>query len=590
MSPYDPFGIVEPAMLSTKLLQRETIPPKSDDPHNFHTMGWDDPIPSHFRKQWQEMIKTCSDVQELTVPRSFYPANRGTPVRQQLHAFSDASDLALCTVIYIRTETTDGGIFVSFVAGKTSVMPKYSTVKGQISIPRAELIAADMLAKQILTIEKEIDIEGLAPTQFYTDSKVVLSWIQDDSHHLKRFEANRVGPIRTITDPTDWHYIATSANPADIGTRPITVQQLKESEWLTGPAFLKQPEIKIPDTTETPQSQIAFYVRTLAARKSYFQTDAKHATEDVTSGEMWKQKIQETMQDKHITDQQTASEILHKTMQNEAWPNGLVSIDKLQPRERKVIMGMSPFADPVDLLIKGGCRLENSDLTFGRKHPTLIPDTLLGDALIGHLHASQLHQGRRITAAAVRDQGYCAVGGKRRIQRVIAACITCRKLRAPPMQQKMADLPAERLYRTPPFYKCGIDVFGHFHVKHGKATRRNTGTRKVWVLLFTCLYSRAIHLEILDSMDTAAFINALVRFEAVRGKCVYLRSDHGSNFMGARNDNSTESPIMDLAVQKTVQEDWQRQGRTWEVNPPLASHFGGVWERAIGQVRQILEA
>ena len=54
---------------------------------------------------------------------------------------------------------------------------------------------------------------------------------------------------------------------------------------------MKQPEMKIPDATETPKSQNAFYVRTLAARKSYFQTDAKHATEDVTSREMWKQKI-----------------------------------------------------------------------------------------------------------------------------------------------------------------------------------------------------------------------------------------------------------------------------------------------------------
>ena len=127
----------------------------------------------------------------------------------------------------------------------------------------------------------------MAPTQFYTVSKVVLSWIQDDSHHLKRFEANRVGPIRTITDPQAWHYIATSANPADIGTRPITVQQLKGSEWLTGPAFLKQTEIIIPDTTEIPQSHNSFYVRTLAARKSYFQPGNRYATEDVTNVKMW---------------------------------------------------------------------------------------------------------------------------------------------------------------------------------------------------------------------------------------------------------------------------------------------------------------
>ena len=185
------------------------------------------------------------------------------------------------------------------------------------------------------------------------------------------------------------------------------------------------------------------------------------------------------MEDKQITDQETAYKIVLRTMQGEAWPNGFVTIDKLPPRERRTIMALSPFADEVDLLIKGGGRLANSDLEFGRKYPTIIPDTLLGDALIGHLHASQLHQGRKITESAIRDQGYCVVGGQKRIRRVIAACITCRMLRAPPMQQKMADLPAERLYRTPPFYKCGIDVFGHFNIKHGKATRRNTGTRKV---------------------------------------------------------------------------------------------------------------
>ena len=73
------------------------------------------------------------------------------------------------------------------------------------------------------------------------------------------------------------------------------------------------------------------------------------------------------------------------------------------------------------------------------------------------------------------------------------------------MTQKMADLPEHRLHRTPPFYHCGIDVFGHFLIRHGKPTRANPGTQKVWVLLFSCLYSRAVHLEILDSMDTPSF-------------------------------------------------------------------------------------
>ena len=104
------------------------------------------------------------------------------------------------------------------------------------------------------------------------------------------------------------------------------------------------------------------------------------------------------------------------------------------------------------------------------------------------------------------------------------------------MQQKMADLPEHRLLQTPPFYHSGIDVFGPFMIKEGRATRASTGTRKIWCLLFTCLYSRGVHVETLDHMNTDSFKMAFQRFQYVRGECVYLRSDHGSNFIGAYNE------------------------------------------------------
>ena len=157
------------------------------------------------------------------------------------------------------------------------------------------------------------------------------------------------------------------------------------------------------------------------------------------------------------------------------------------------------------------------------------------------------------------------------------------------MSQKMADLPETRLWKTPPFFNCGIDVFGHFNIRHGKATRANPGVQKVWVLIFSCLYSRAIHLEMLDSMDTASFKLAFNRFQAVRGDCVYLRSDAGSNFIGARNEQTQDEPIVPNNVINEVRSNWESQGKQWDINPPLASHFGGVWERAIGQVRQIIQ-
>ena len=166
-------------------------------------------------------------------------------------------------------------------------------------------------------------------------------------------------------------------------------------------------------------------------------------------------------------------------MQKEAWPLGLDTFKKLEPRKRTELLAMSPFLDKEDNLIKVGGRLSRADLSFGRKHPTLIPDTLTGDALLGFVHANKDHPGRKQSSHAIREAGYCPVGGRRRIDRIVSQCIPCRTLRGPAMSQKMADLPEHRHYKTPPFYHCGIDVFGPFKIRHGKVTRANPGVKKV---------------------------------------------------------------------------------------------------------------
>ena len=106
----------------------------------------------------------------------------------------------------------------------------------------------------------------------------------------------------------------------------------------------------------------------------------------------------------------------------------------------------------------------------------------------------------------------------------------------------------------------------------------------MWVLLVTCLSSRAIHVELLSSLDTPTFKNALSRFIAIRGTCKRLRSDQGSNFIGAQSENQEA----DVDV-KELQKSMNNRGIEWEFNPPQASHFGGVWERKIGALKRVLE-
>ena len=98
--------------------------------------------------------------------------------------------------------------------------------------------------------------------------------------------------------------------------------------------------------------------------------------------------------------------------------------------------------------------------------------------------------------------------------------------------------------------------------------------------MFTCLYSRAVHVEPLPYLDTPTFQNSLRRFIAVRGPCTLIRSDQGTNFIGT---------IADVDFLK-VSNFLKSENSEWKLNPPHSSNFGGVWERKIGQLRRAMDA
>ena len=104
----------------------------------------------------------------------------------------------------------------------------------------------------------------------------------------------------------------------------------------------------------------------------------------------------------------------------------------------------------------------------------------------------------------------------------ISKCVICRKLRAAPQQQLMAELPTDRLEQVPPFTFSAVDCFGPFYIREGRKEMKRYG------VLFTCMASRAIHLEIAASLTTDSFLNAYRRFVCRRGPIQQLRSDQGS--------------------------------------------------------------
>ena len=117
------------------------------------------------------------------------------------------------------------------------------------------------------------------------------------------------------------------------------------------------------------------------------------------------------------------------------------------------------------------------------------------------------------------------------LRSIKAHCLRCREFQAVTMQPIMSDLPKERLaYQSPPFTNTGVDYFGPFYV----SVRRTTEKR--WGFLFTCLTTRAVHVEIVTSMDTSSCVKGVERFVSRRGTPAMIWSDDGTNFIGAEKE------------------------------------------------------
>ncbi|XP_071941177.1 uncharacterized protein [Antedon mediterranea] len=168
------------------------------------------------------------------------------------------------------------------------------------------------------------------------------------------------------------------------------------------------------------------------------------------------------------------------------------------------------------------------------KHSIIIPKysplmTLLVDH---HLHKKVNHMGISATLNSLRQCGFWLIGAVSAVSQYLRKCVTCGRSRGQLGAQKMADLPIDRLSESPPFTYCGVDLFGPFIIKERRSRVKRYG------VLFTCMASRAIHLESVNSLETNSFINALRRFLSIRGPVYQMRSDQGTNFVGAINEFS----------------------------------------------------
>ncbi len=591
---FDPLGIAGPIIVPARKIFQTTCHLK---------LGWNDKLPDDIMEKWNQWQSQLCSLSKYEVPRCLRKTMYNVK-NVQLHLFCDGSQTAYGCVAYARYMNDQGLIICSIIMAKSRLTPLNNSTL--CTVPRIELNSAKLAIKvqQILHRELEISFDS---EYFWSDSSTVLKYINSETGRFKRFVSNRVAYIRSNSKPQQWHYVPTNRNPADLISRGCTSTELvANKEWTNGPEFLYHSREYWPrnyniEPIADQDPELVKGCRVLVG--CIHNQDAVDKLLESTSNFYklkcriaWFLRLKACLQNKtwiksdiSVTELKVAENEIWRLIQRSAFSNEvqLLSHQTNQEDKRNVLKRKSPlaklnpFMDRTGIIRVGG-RLRRSSMTFETKHPVILPpDSHAVRVLVRQIHRTVGHLGRESVLTAIR-QKYWIINCGALVRKILRDCIICRKSHQKPSQQIMADLPEDRVTSSESaFSRTGVDYFGPIVVMRGRTTEKRYG------VIFTCLATRAVHLEIAHSLDTNSFICALRRFMARRGKISKLRSDNGTNFVGAQR----ELKIAIAAWNKEHIVQWMKQEDIeWVFNPPLAPHFGGIWEREIKTVKQVLNS
>ena len=508
----------------------------------------------------------------------------------QLHGFSDASQVAYGAVIYARHLHFNAAVTTVLLSAKTQVAP----VKEQ-TIPRLELCGARLLAKLLSTVAAELNIPS---SQLYArcDSTAVLGWLRSPPNKGSVFVNNRVNATIELIPATKWRYVSTICNPADLASRGTLPKVLLQQKiWWMGPPWLQdspvqwpirgdigdppvevedfEPVLTVQSTEQEPEELLRFSsLNRLVRFWAYARRWIPQTKKINHPPRLMIEEIQDAEQDLLRKDQQRWFKQEQQYLQR-----------NLPVPVKSFVSRLTPFLDESGTIRIGG-RLLNSKLDFGAKHPIpLHRGSHLVKILLHDLHFLYNHASARVLMALTAERFH--IPGLRALARRIAhECVPCRRTDAKPCRQLMGPPPAERVRPAPPFENVGLDYAGPLMVKRGNP--RKPVLEKAYVAVYVCTVTKAIHLELVSSLTTDAFLASFRRFVNRRGLPTNDFSDNGRNFVGAQKELQTVIHSRDAKLK--IQSFCQPRNIHWHFIPVRSPHHGGLWEAGVREMKRIL--
>ncbi|GBO10858.1 hypothetical protein AVEN_256840-1 [Araneus ventricosus] len=248
------------------------------------------------------------------------------------------------------------------------------------------------------------------------------------------------------------------------------------------------------------------------------------------------------------------------------------------------LLALNIFLDKSGIIRVGRRLSKYSTLNINQKHPMLLPkDHHLTRSIIKEYHVRYLHAGPQLLLSLLR-QKFWFLHGLSIVRQEFHKSLICRRANSQSCQQLMSEsLSSVRITPDRPSERIGVDFWGPILTKPNVI--RSKVKFKSYVALFICMWSKAVLIELVPDLPTAAFLAALRRFLSRRGLPSDSYSDNGTNFKGAANHLRQ---LFNIAKGSEIQQFCTSNYFQWHFIPPYSINHGGLWEASIKLAKHYL--
>ncbi|XP_043212925.1 uncharacterized protein LOC122377020 [Amphibalanus amphitrite] len=583
---FDPLSLALPVTIRGRLLMKQVWKDGT---------AWDEEVTPEVYRDWKLLKNDLNYLREIKFPRKTGDTEIGQPT--ELHLFCDGSKTCYGFACYVKQENSEPQL----VFAKSKLAPDDK------SIPQLELLAVFLALKCLPLILDSIKMT-VDHLRLWSDAQVVLEWLTSGCKSKSRFTSNRLEDITSMklklqeqyNCDISHHYVATTSNVADMLTRGLTAKEFvkKTSLWLHGPDWLGGTSGQWPTGPLYCLSDEARRAVDLQSQQVTIEPSEQQSTQPIINVNDFSSlkrlygvtamvfQFINKLKHRQADAREQAKVYWLKTMQEESF---VTEISYLQAREKgkttkstivpKLLTSLNGFLDETGTLRCRGRLSKLNKYSYAVHNPVLLSkDHRLTVLMINDQHRRCKHLGVGTTLTELRESGHWIPGGRQAVKRIIKDCITCRKLNALAFDYpKMTSLPKERLSFIKPFNNTAIDYTGHIFVQD-----EGGDMKKMYVVLYTCLAIRCIHLDLVPDLSLKSFLQSFRRFCSTYCVPEFLYTDNAKQFL------ASQRVLNNIFISDEFQEHLTQHNIKHRTIPVYASWVGGVYERQIKTVKHCL--